>query len=306
MYLYITYNQPYVSNQLFCSKKSPTGPTERTPKPEYLIALAAYLGVCWYSVPFNVWWICCCWKLSDVPKYPWGLCQAWFDQIRFGGKAPLWHWCWSIHSLRCETAWKWRKGEGKMPHFLKALHKWFFEATYWDIKDFKCENWYMSIVFWNKMTCIWHQRPRICSQKIARKHVFGDLRLGPFLRQEKHLVTQSCVVWCLQLVVAINWAWMISVNLASKNFVTWTNRSSLLGKDMGSFRNHVEVSNSRKGPNGCSGCIGDEILPSLVGNYNKLGGGFKYCIFFIFPLTWGRFPIWRAYFSDGLVQPWTR
>ena len=31
----------------FHSKKSPTGPTERTPKPEYLIALAAYLGVRW-------------------------------------------------------------------------------------------------------------------------------------------------------------------------------------------------------------------------------------------------------------------
>ena len=31
------------------SKKSPTGPTERTPKPEYLIALAAYLGVRWYG-----------------------------------------------------------------------------------------------------------------------------------------------------------------------------------------------------------------------------------------------------------------
>ena len=29
------------------SKKSPTGPTERTPKPEYLIALANYLGVRW-------------------------------------------------------------------------------------------------------------------------------------------------------------------------------------------------------------------------------------------------------------------
>ena len=31
------------------SKKSPTGPTE----PEYLIALATYLGVRWDSVPFN-------------------------------------------------------------------------------------------------------------------------------------------------------------------------------------------------------------------------------------------------------------
>ena len=29
------------------SKKSPTGPTERTPKPEYLVALPTYLGVCW-------------------------------------------------------------------------------------------------------------------------------------------------------------------------------------------------------------------------------------------------------------------
>ena len=29
------------------SKKSPTGPTERTPKPEYLIALVTYLGVRW-------------------------------------------------------------------------------------------------------------------------------------------------------------------------------------------------------------------------------------------------------------------
>ncbi len=29
------------------SKKSPTGPTERTPNPEYLIALAINLGVRW-------------------------------------------------------------------------------------------------------------------------------------------------------------------------------------------------------------------------------------------------------------------
>ena len=29
------------------SKKSPTGPTERTPNPEYLIALAIDLGVRW-------------------------------------------------------------------------------------------------------------------------------------------------------------------------------------------------------------------------------------------------------------------
>ena len=29
------------------AKKSPTGPAERTPKPEYVIALATYLGVRW-------------------------------------------------------------------------------------------------------------------------------------------------------------------------------------------------------------------------------------------------------------------
>ena len=38
------------------SKKSPTGPTEQTPKPEHLIALATYLGVRWDSVPFNFSW----------------------------------------------------------------------------------------------------------------------------------------------------------------------------------------------------------------------------------------------------------
>ena len=38
------------------SKKSPTGPTEWTPKPEYLIAKAPYLGVRG-KVPFNFWWI---------------------------------------------------------------------------------------------------------------------------------------------------------------------------------------------------------------------------------------------------------
>ena len=29
------------------SKKSPTGPTERTPKPEYLMGVATYLGARW-------------------------------------------------------------------------------------------------------------------------------------------------------------------------------------------------------------------------------------------------------------------
>ena len=32
------------------------GPTERTPKPEYLISLAPYSGVRWDSVPFNFSW----------------------------------------------------------------------------------------------------------------------------------------------------------------------------------------------------------------------------------------------------------
>ena len=35
------------SNPSNSSKKSPTGPTERTPKPVYLIALGTYLGVRW-------------------------------------------------------------------------------------------------------------------------------------------------------------------------------------------------------------------------------------------------------------------
>ena len=38
------------------SKKSPTGLTERTPKPEYVLALASDLGVRWDSVPLNFWW----------------------------------------------------------------------------------------------------------------------------------------------------------------------------------------------------------------------------------------------------------
>ena len=37
------------------SKKSPTGPTERTPKPGYLIALVTFLGSVG-KVPFNFWW----------------------------------------------------------------------------------------------------------------------------------------------------------------------------------------------------------------------------------------------------------
>ena len=46
------------------STKYPTGLTERTPKPEYLIAVATYLGVSWDSVPFNFWWKLPPWKLT--------------------------------------------------------------------------------------------------------------------------------------------------------------------------------------------------------------------------------------------------
>ena len=34
---------------LYFSKKSPTGLTERTPKPDYLIAPATHLGVRWWG-----------------------------------------------------------------------------------------------------------------------------------------------------------------------------------------------------------------------------------------------------------------
>ncbi len=35
--------------------------------------------------------------------------------------------------------------------------------------------------------------------------------------------------------------------------------------------------------------------------FGLIGGGFN--MFFMFIPTWGRFPIWRSYFSEGLVQP---
>ena len=37
----------YLVVMFYFSKKSSAGPTERTPKPAYLIALATYLGVRW-------------------------------------------------------------------------------------------------------------------------------------------------------------------------------------------------------------------------------------------------------------------
>ena len=39
---------------------------------------------------------------------------------------------------------------------------------------------------------------------------------------------------------------------------------------------------------------------------SRLEGRWWFQIIFIFTPIWGRFPIWRAYFSDGLVQPPTR
>ena len=51
-------------------------------------------------------------------------------------------------------------------------------------------------------------------------------------------------------------------------------------------------------------------LPVIIINGVKLtpykDAGWWFQIFFIFTPIWGRFPIWRAYFSNGLVQPPTR
>ena len=38
----------------------------------------------------------------------------------------------------------------------------------------------------------------------------------------------------------------------------------------------------------------------------QIMSGWWFHIFFMFTPIWGRFPIWRAYFSEGLVQPPTR
>ena len=48
LFKWVGCNKPTkLANFQAVSKKSPTGPTERTPKPEYLIALATSLGVRW-------------------------------------------------------------------------------------------------------------------------------------------------------------------------------------------------------------------------------------------------------------------
>ena len=43
-------------------------------------------------------------------------------------------------------------------------------------------------------------------------------------------------------------------------------------------------------------------IVKLTGN-TKYSSGWWFQIFVIFTSIWGRFPFWRAYFSDGLVQP---
>ena len=41
----------------------------------------------------------------------------------------------------------------------------------------------------------------------------------------------------------------------------------------------------------------------FLGITHLQGGGFKYFLLNFHPENWGRFPIWRAYFSDGLKPP---
>ena len=56
-------------NHLVVSKKSPTGPTERTPKPEYLVSLAPHLGVVG-KVPFNFSWMVGTQRSLDIQNHP--------------------------------------------------------------------------------------------------------------------------------------------------------------------------------------------------------------------------------------------
>ena len=44
-----------------------------------------------------------------------------------------------------------------------------------------------------------------------------------------------------------------------------------------------------------------DLLEKMRTEQVKLGGGFKY--FFIFTPTWGRFPFWLIFYSDGLKPP---
>ncbi len=66
------------------SKKSPTGPTERTPQPEHLIALAAYLGVRWKGpIQFltdmeNLETCICFWSLDDFGSFEHSSMWDWF------------------------------------------------------------------------------------------------------------------------------------------------------------------------------------------------------------------------------------
>ena len=84
-FLFIDKNRGKLNNDIEpLMSISPTGPTEQTPKPEYLIALATYLGGPLVKVPFNfdgLWWV----DDSCVP----GGCYKVQDQT------PIWsNWIW--------------------------------------------------------------------------------------------------------------------------------------------------------------------------------------------------------------------
>ena len=72
------------SCQYFCSsfksKKSPTGPSERTPKPEYLIALVTYWTGSVGKVPLNFWWI----KSNQL------MVNWWFGLVVWIPRIPSW------------------------------------------------------------------------------------------------------------------------------------------------------------------------------------------------------------------------
>ena len=51
---------------------------------------------------------------------------------------------------------------------------------------------------------------------------------------------------------------------------------------------------------------GVSVLVSGISNPNNIAGWWFLIFLVIFTPLWGRFPFWRAYFSNGLVQPPTR
>ena len=63
------------------SKKHPTGPTERTPKPEYLIALGTYFGVRGKG-PIQFWMDTSTEAMLYIPKDSWNLKSLDISYIR--------------------------------------------------------------------------------------------------------------------------------------------------------------------------------------------------------------------------------